>query len=100
MIIVLGTIEVDDGDQQRFLDEKSAQVAATRAEEGCIDYAFTADADDPGRVRLVERWESMAALRAHVAALREAPSPRPPVVASRMIEAEVYEAVAVQPPWA
>ena len=40
MIIVLGTFEVDAGDRQRFLDEKAPQVAATRAEVGCVDYAF------------------------------------------------------------
>ena len=74
MIIVLGVFEVAAEGPRRFLEEKAAQVTATRAETGCLDYAFSADAADPGRVRLVERWETMADLEAHVAALRSTPA--------------------------
>ena len=83
MIIVLGVFEVEAGDRDRFLREKRAQVTATRAETGCIDYAFAGDAVDPARVRLVERWETMADLEAHVVALRAAPPPTAPPVPSR-----------------
>jgi quinol monooxygenase YgiN len=100
VIIVLGVIEVDAGDRARFLEEKGRQVAATRAEAGCIDYAFSADADDPGRVRLVERWETMADLEAHVAALRAGPAPERPPVSSRTLSIDVLDAQAVRPPWA
>jgi quinol monooxygenase YgiN len=100
MIIVLGTIEVEPGDRSRFLDEKSSQVTATRAEAGCLDYTFAADSGDPGRVRLVEKWESMADLEAHVAGLATAPPPAHPGVASTMVEIEVLEAQGVRPPWA
>ena len=37
MIIVLGVFEVEAGDRDRFLEQKAAQVTATRAETGCID---------------------------------------------------------------
>jgi quinol monooxygenase YgiN len=100
MIVVLGIFEVEAADRQRFLDEKAAQVRATRTETGCIDYAFAADAGDPGRVRLVEKWESMEALEAHVAGLRAAPPPERPGVASRPVTVEVLEAQPVRPPWA
>jgi quinol monooxygenase YgiN len=100
MIIVLGTIEVDDADRERFLREKGPQTAATRDEHGCVDYAFSADGEDPGRVRLVERWETMADLEAHVAALRAAPAPTGSPVPSRMLGIEVLEARVVTPPWA
>ena len=92
MIIVLGTIEVEPADRVRYLDEKSSQVTATLAEGGCIDYAFAADGVDPGRVRLVEKWESMADLEAHVTALRAAPPAADPGVASRTVGIEVLEA--------
>ena len=100
MIVVLGIIEVADGDRERFLEQKAPQVAATRAEAGCVDYAFAADADDPGRVRLVERWETMADLEAHVAGLRAAPPPAQPRVPSRTVSIDVLDAQAVRPPWA
>jgi quinol monooxygenase YgiN len=37
-------------------------------EPGCLAYAMSADASDPGRVRVFERWSSVAALDAHLAA--------------------------------
>ena len=100
MIVVLGIIEVDAADRGRYLAEKAPQVAATRAEAGCLDYAFAADATDPGRVRLVERWEHMADLEAHVAAMSASPAPERPPVPSRTVGIEVLEARAVRPPWA
>jgi len=100
MIVVLGIIEVDPADRGRYLAEKAPQVAATRAEAGCLDYAFGADAADPGRVRLVERWEHMADLEAHVAAMRASPAPERPPVPSHTVGIEVLEARAVRPPWA
>jgi quinol monooxygenase YgiN len=100
MVIVLGVIEVGVGDRDRFLEEKAPQVAATLAEAGCVDYAFAADASDPGRVRLVERWETMADLEAHVAALRAAPPPPRPPVPSHTVAVDVLEARTVRPPWA
>ena len=100
MIIVLGTYEVDAAERGRFLDAKASQVAHTRTESGCIGYAFAADSDDPTLVRLVERWESMADLEAHVTALRSAPAAGGTTVPSRMVEVEVYRAEAVRPPWA
>jgi len=100
MIIVLGIIEVEGGDRDRFLVEKAPQVAATLAETGCVDYAFAADAGDAGRVRLVERWETMADLEAHVAALRSAPPPTEPRVPSRTVALDVLDARTVRIPWA
>jgi quinol monooxygenase YgiN len=100
MIIVLGIVEVDPADRDRYLEEKAPQVIATRDEAGCVDYAFSADAGDPGRVRLVERWDTMADLDAHITALRAAPGPRQPPVPSRMVAIDVHEAQVVTPPWA
>ena len=92
MIIVIGIFEVVESDRPRFLDAKADQVVATVREHGCLDYAFAADAADPTRVRLIERWESMEDLRAHIAGLRSAPPPAEPPVPSTMVEVSVYEA--------
>jgi len=100
MIIVLGIVEVEPAERQRFLEEKAPQVAATRHEAGCVDYCFSADAGDPGRVRLVEKWETMADLDAHVTALRAAAGPPQAPVPSRMVAIDVLEAQVVTPPWA
>jgi quinol monooxygenase YgiN len=100
MIIVLGTYEVDAAERDRFLETKAPQVASTRTERGCVDYAFSADPGDPTRVRLVERWESMDDLAAHVAGLRATPAGDGPAVGSTIVEVEVFEAQPVRPPWA
>ena len=100
MIVVLGIIEVAASDRVRFLEEKGTQVANTRAEVGCVEYAFSADADDLSWVRLVERWETMSDLEAHIAALGKAAAPAEPPVASRMVSIDVLDAQPVRPPWA
>ncbi len=100
MVIVVGVFAMEPGDRARFLESRTDQVAATRSEPGCLDYSFAADAGDPGRVRLLERWESMAALEAHVAALGAAPSAGRPAVPARTVELTVFSADPVTPPWA
>ncbi len=95
MIIVVGTIEVAEAERDRFLETKREQVSHTLTETGCIDYSFAADATHPGRVRLLERWETQADLQAHVAALRSAGPPAEPPVTSRFTEVSVYDATPV-----
>lgn len=99
MVIMVGVIEVEAGDRDRYLASRRDQVVATLAEAGCLDYSYAADAGDPARVRLLERWESMADLVAHVAALRSADPPAGPSVPSRMAEVTLYEARPVRAPW-
>jgi quinol monooxygenase YgiN len=95
MIIVVGTVEVAESDRGRYLESRRDQVAHTLDETGCIDYSFAADATHPDRVRLLERWETLADLQAHVAALRAAAPTTEPVVSSKYTEVSVYEATPV-----
>ena len=73
MVIVGGTFEVNPNDRERFITSRHELMRASRAEAGCIEYTFGADPIDPGRVVLFERWESQAALDAHIAARRAQP---------------------------
>jgi len=95
MIIVVGTIEVAVSDRDRYLESRLHQVAHTLDETGCIDYSFAADATHPDRIRLLERWETMADLRAHIAALRAVAPSAEPVVSSQFTEVSVYEATPI-----
>ena len=65
MIVVEGTIRVRDLEAAR--PHMCAMIAASRAEDGCIDYAYAVDLLDPHLIRVSERWESRAALERHVA---------------------------------
>ena len=77
MIHVIAGIEVRPGTRDAFLEEFHRLIPKVRAEEGCLDYGAAADARTdvaaqiPYRenvVTIVERWESLDALKAHLAA--------------------------------
>lgn len=64
MIIIEGTIRIANLNKARPAME--AMIVASRAEMGCIDYAYAIDLLDAGLVRVSERWESREALAAHL----------------------------------
>ena len=77
MIHVIAAIEIHPGKREAFLDEFRSLAPKVRAEAGCIDYGPTVDAEtDIGAqgplrenvVTIMERWESVEALKAHLAA--------------------------------
>jgi quinol monooxygenase YgiN len=75
MLIVAGHFEVDPADRDAFIAGREESMRRSRAEEGCIVYAMTADPLEPGRVLLFERWESKEALGKHLEAMRSGPRP-------------------------
>ena len=56
-----------DGAARRFAEEmtESGTVAAIRAEEGNLAYAYFFPADDPETVLLIDSWRDQAALDRH-----------------------------------
>ena len=99
VIVVAGFFDVAEGDRRAFLDAKADQATHTLGEPGCREYAFSADHAHPGRVRLIEQWDSMEDLAAHLAALRASgPAPSPVAVLSSRFE--VFEATPTQLPTA
>lgn len=77
MIHVIATIQAAPGRRAELLREFQALVPQVRAEKGCIEYDPTVDlatqiaAQPPPRsdvVVMVERWQDLAALEAHLAA--------------------------------
>jgi quinol monooxygenase YgiN len=77
VIHVIATIELAAGTREAFLVEFRRIVPLVQAEAGCLDYGPTIDlpsglaAQAPARdnvVTIVERWESLDALRAHTTA--------------------------------
>lgn len=77
MIVVLATIELQPGKRPEFLAEFRKIVPKVRAESGCLEYFPAIDtvsglpAQGPTRddmVVVVEKWESVPALEAHLIA--------------------------------
>ena len=77
MIHVIAVITAKPGQRESILTHFRANVPAVRAENGCIEYGAAIDADPappiqakygPDTFVVVEKWESVDALKAHGAA--------------------------------
>ncbi len=77
MIHVIATIQLNPGTRDEFLKHFHAIVPTVRQEQGCLEYGPTVDAetdiaaqDGPREdvVVVVEKWESVDALKAHLVA--------------------------------
>src|SRR5919106_560775 len=64
MLIIAGHLVVDASDRDRYVADCAPAVAAARRAEGCLDFAVSADAVDPRRVNVFERWRSRESLDA------------------------------------
>ena len=77
MIHVIAIITTQPGKRTSVLEAFHANVPAVRAEAGCIEYAAAVDLADgpafqaqcgPDCFMVIEKWESLDALKAHSAA--------------------------------
>ncbi len=75
MINVIATVQVKEGKRSEFINLFKTIVPLVKAEKGCIDYFPTIDlpTDLPpqdineNEVTIIERWESLDHLMAHLA---------------------------------
>jgi quinol monooxygenase YgiN len=77
MIHVIAVITARPGQREAILAAARANVPAVRAEDGCIEYSLTVDAEGLGNFQtkfgpdtfvFVEKWRDANALKAHAAA--------------------------------
>jgi quinol monooxygenase YgiN len=77
MIHVVAVVTAKPGKREEILAHFRANAPACRAEKGCIEYGPAVDAENalgfqtkvgPDTFLVVEKWESMDALKAHAAA--------------------------------
>jgi quinol monooxygenase YgiN len=92
VIIISGTFEFDPDQRDAYITSRHEGMRTSRAEPGCLEYTFSADPLEAGRVLLFERWADQAALDAHIGGMRSAPrppadAPRPPKPTSSSIVA-------------
>jgi quinol monooxygenase YgiN len=66
-VTFIGTIVVRPEMREELYRLLAAQVAPTRAEEGCLNYDFYVDAVDPCIFVFYENWRSEADFNAHMA---------------------------------
>ncbi|MDH3318883.1 MAG: antibiotic biosynthesis monooxygenase [Betaproteobacteria bacterium] len=77
MIHVIAVITARPGMRDNILQHVRANLAAVRAEQGCIEYGAAVDAESAPPMQtkygadtflVIEKWESLEALKAHAAA--------------------------------
>jgi quinol monooxygenase YgiN len=75
MLHVVAIITTQPGKRSQVLDKFRANVPNVLAEAGCVEYRPTIDSDVPGLATfgpdtfvVIEKWESAAALAAHMKA--------------------------------
>lgn len=77
MIHVVAIVTAKPGRREEILAHFRANVPAVHAEDGCVEYVPTVDAEGMGGMQaklgpdtfvVVEKWESLDALKAHGAA--------------------------------
>jgi quinol monooxygenase YgiN len=95
MIHVVAIITTNPGQRDAVLQAFRANVPAVHAEDGCIEYGATVDADaggfqtkfGPETFVVIEKWASIDALKAHAAAPHMAAyaAKTKPMIAKRII---------------
>ncbi|UCH47640.1 MAG: antibiotic biosynthesis monooxygenase [Betaproteobacteria bacterium] len=76
MIHVVAVITAKPGQREKILEAARDNLAAVRAENGCIEYGPVVDAEfgsfqtplGPDTFMVIEKWQDAAALKAHAAA--------------------------------
>jgi quinol monooxygenase YgiN len=95
MIHVVAIITANPGQREAVLQAFRANVPAVHAEDGCIEYGATVDAD-AGSIQtkfgadtfvVIEKWASLDALKAHAASPHMAAyaAKTKPMIAKRVI---------------
>jgi len=64
-IVILGTVRLPPERLNAARPHMAAMVAASRAEDGCIVYAYAEDVLEPGLIRVSEVWRDQASLDVH-----------------------------------
>jgi quinol monooxygenase YgiN len=67
MIIVMGHIRIRAADADRLSRRLVEHETTVRALDGCLHYAISHDAAEPGRLWVNERWRDKEAQAAHLA---------------------------------
>jgi quinol monooxygenase YgiN len=65
VIVIVGTVRLPPANIAAAKGPMEAMVTASRAEDGCIAYAYSEDLLEPGLVHVNELWRDRDALAAH-----------------------------------
>ena len=64
-LIIAGTVRVPPENFASLKPHMLKMLNASRAEDGCLEYAYGQDVAEPGLIRVFEVWRDQGALDAH-----------------------------------
>ncbi len=65
MVYILAKFVVTPEKREDFLELSKPLIAGTHAEEGCIQYVFTATKENPNEITIIEAYKNMEAIEYH-----------------------------------
>jgi quinol monooxygenase YgiN len=65
--LIVGTVRLPPENFAAAKEVMTAMIAASRGEEGCLDYSYAEDVAEPGLIRVSERWRDRDSLALHFA---------------------------------
>ena len=65
MIVITGTVRVPVGALDACRPAMKAMLESSRAENGCLHYAYAEDVFEPGLIWVSESWRDAEALKGH-----------------------------------
>lgn len=65
MIIVAGTVLVQEAKREQAKQLALIMSKATKAEAGCLDYTFYSNLENPNEFFIFEKWETLEVLTKH-----------------------------------
>lgn len=97
MIIVIARAEFDPARLDELQPALDAMMRATWEESGCLSYSMAIESRTAGVATIVERWESVEALKAHFATPHMAAFNAAIAGAVTSIDARMYEVSSEKP---
>lgn len=67
MLLIVGTVRLPPDALERARPVMGRMIYASRAEDGCFEYAYAEDVLVPGLIHVKELWRDQTALDAHFA---------------------------------
>ncbi|MGD9701408.1 MAG: putative quinol monooxygenase [Acidimicrobiia bacterium] len=64
VIIVSGSLYVDEADRDAYVQSCREVILAARATDGCLDFHLSADPIEPDRINVFEHWASAESVEA------------------------------------
>jgi quinol monooxygenase YgiN len=67
VLLIIGTVRLPPENLAKARPAMADMVAASRAEQGCLEYSYAEDVLEPGLIHVTELWVDQVALERHFA---------------------------------